>query len=142
MKIQLTDSAGNNPLVLVHGPATATDSYAQGPIGEDTKFSSTQLVQVAPLTRSTWAKVFYRSNHQATYPFAAVRQFASLEAALLFAAKHALDVQAMPILELHETTKKIKLHGAISACEPVRKGISVTINYVFTYGKVEEVSLT
>lgn len=141
MQIQLVDANNANAVVLVHGPASASPTYAQGPIGEDTTFQSQQSVQVYPVIRSTFAKVFYRSNLTSTYPFKALREFASLEDALFFAAQHSIDVQAKPKLELLGEDKKIVLHGGISNCQCKRKGITVEIEYSFTYGKAELVDL-
>ena len=139
MIIKLTDSAGTSPVTLVHGIGQASDVYAQGPIGSGPVFGSTQQVQVTPLTRSDFAQVLPRSNHQGSYSFGALRSFSTLAAARIFGATHVLDTQALTRLVIQDTgANDIKLHGALSRCDATVKGVAVMISYEFTYGKVEE----
>lgn len=138
MTINLTDSAGGNAVTLVHGPGQATGAYAQGPLGPGLSFASNQQVQITPLTRSPFAQVLPRTNHQASLPFGALRSFASLSAARMFAAVHALDTQGLTRLKIVDGADMITLHGALSTCSAVVNGVAVSIQYEFTYGKVEE----
>jgi hypothetical protein len=50
-----------------------------------------------------------------------------------------LAVQGLTRLEIMSGTSARKLHGGISSCTCRVHGVSVQIDYVFTYGRVEEV---
>ncbi len=139
MTVTLTDSAGGSQLVLVHGPGRASDAYAQGPLGDTKTFDAAQQVDVWPQTRSDWALVLPRKNHQAAFPFAALREFATSDDACVWAARHALDVQGLTRLVLVGSAKTLRLHGGVTICKPTVRNIAVTIEYAFTYGRVEEV---
>jgi len=138
MIIKLTDSADGSQITVVHGSGQASGTYAQGPTGPGLTFSSNQQVQITPLTRSLYAQVLPRTNHQAAFPFGALWSFTTLSAARMFAADHALDVQGLTRLKITDGTDIIKLHGALSRCDAAVKGVSVSVQYEFTYGKVEE----
>jgi|GEM_PF-5222262 len=138
MTFTLTDSSGGSQLALVHGPGAATDSYAQGPLGEQA-YDAQQKVDEWPLTRSDWALVLPRKNHAATRGFAALRAFATAEAAEAWAAQHTLAVQGLTRLVYANGALTIKLHGAIAACRPVVRNVAVEIHYAFRYGRVEVV---
>lgn len=140
MIIKLTDSAGGSVQTLVHGIGQATDTYAQGPTGSGLTFDSLQEVQVTPLTRSEFAQVLPRSNHRATLPFGAMRCFTNAAAARSFAAGHVLNTQGLTRLKITDGAETITLHGALNTCRPVAVGVTVLINYEFTYGKVEVTS--
>lgn len=137
MTIQLTDAAGANPVRLVDGPAKATASYAQGPIGSSQEFRSTQQVQVAPRIRGEYANVFIRNNRMGIYPFAALRLFETPDAAVGFAASHPLAVQGKAVLQVGQSRK---LTGGISSCVCSARGVAVRCDYEFTYGKVEDIA--
>jgi len=145
MIIKLTDSAGGSAKTLVHGIGRASATYAQGPMNQ-LSFGSTQQVQVTPLTRSQFALVLPRSNHQASFPFGALLEFPTMAAARVFAASHVLDTQALTRLAIIDvagtTTYTITLHGALSRCDAQAKGVAVVINYEFTYGKIETSEVT
>ncbi len=139
MVIKLTDSSGGSDVTLVHGSGRASATYAQGPANANLEFSGTQQVQITPLTRSDYAQVLPRSNHQGVLPFAALRTFSTTAAAVLWAADHVLDCQGLTRLQIVDTNT-VKLHGALSRCSPKVIGVSVITSYVFTFGQVEEVA--
>jgi hypothetical protein len=138
MTATLTDAAGGSSLVLIHGPAKATDAYAQGNIGESLMFSARQAVSVRPLIRATYPLVTPRGNHAGSLPFAAVRQFSTLELAALWAAVHTTAVLALVRLRLNwGGLSTVVLWGAMESVEPSCRGVAVTIKYVWSYGKAE-----
>lgn len=139
MTFTLTDSSGGSPLILVHGPARATDVYAQGPIGESS-YDAQQQVDVWPQTRADYVLVIPRKNHQASKPFGALRQFTSAGAAESFAAQHPLAVQGLTRLVFVNGALTLKLHGGMTTCRCTVNNVAVKIEYAFTYGRVEVVS--
>ena len=78
-----------------------------------------------------------RRNHQATLPFGALRSFSTLALARSFAAAHTLAVQALTRLTITDGSATITMHGAMTTCQAAVSGVSVAIQYEFTYGKVE-----
>ena len=132
----LTDSAGGNALTLVHGPASASADYAQGPIGGEERFSAQQSVSVRPLIRSDAALVTPRKNHAASCPFSALRSFATPAAARAWAAQHTKAVIGLTRLRISDGGGTVKLHGGITRCECHVRGVSVLIDYEFTYGEI------
>ena len=136
MTFTLTDSAGGSSLALVSGPGRASDTYAQGPTGEPS-YDGTQEAEVKPLIRAAYALVVPRGNHTAVKPFGALRQFASPEAADAWAAAHTLAVQNLTRLVFVNGAQTVKLHGAMTVCRCLVSGVSVRIDYQFTYGRVE-----
>lgn len=138
MTFTLTDSSGGSSLVLVHGPARATDVYAQGPLG-GSSYDAQQQVDVWPQTRSDYVLVIPRKNHQASKPFGALRQFATAAAAESWAAQHPLAVQGLTRLVFVNGATTLKLHGGITTCRCLVSNVSVRIEYAFTYGRVEVV---
>lgn len=136
MTFTLTDSSGGSQLALVHGAGAASDSYAQGPIGERA-YDAQQKVDVWPQTRSDYVLVLPRKNHQAAAPFSALRQFASDAAAEAWAVQHPLAVCGLTRLVYVNGALTLKLHGAITTCKCLVRNVAVQIDYVFTYGRVE-----
>lgn len=132
----LTDSAGGNALTLVHGPASASADYAQGPIGGEERFSAQQSVSVRPLIRSDAALVTPRKNHAASCPFSALRTFNSAAAAREWAAQHTKAVIGLTRLRISDGGGSVTLSGGITRCECHVRGVSVLIDYEFTYGEI------
>ena len=132
----LTDSAGGNALTLVHGPASASADYAQGPIGGEERFSAQQSVSVRPLIRADAALVTPRKNHAASCPFSALRTFNSAAAAREWAAKHTQAVIGLTRLRISDGGGSVTLSGGITRCECHVRGVSVLIDYEFTYGEI------
>lgn len=132
----VTDSNGSsNAVVLVHGPASASSSYAQGPIDELT-FNALQALRVVPVTRATNAKVFHRSNHNGSLVLRAERQFSTHIEAVAFAAQHMLSVQGKPILKITDGTTTLYFKGGVAACNATPVGVAVKLEYQYTYGEV------
>lgn len=136
MIYKLTDSNGGTPLTLVDGPASASADYAQGPIGGEERFSAQQSVSVRPLIRADAALVTPRKNHAASCPFSALRSFATPAAARAWAAQHTKAVIGLTRLRISDGGGTVKLHGGITRCECHVRGVSVLIDYEFTYGEI------
>jgi len=137
MTYTLTDSTGGSTLVLVHGPAAASDSYAQGPIGDEERFSAKQSVSVRPLIRAAAALVTPRGNHAASCPFSALRSFATASEARAWAAAHTEAVIGLTRLVISgDGGGSVTLSGGITRCECHVRGVSVLIDYEFTYGEI------
>ena len=136
MTYTLTDSTGGSTLVLVHGPAAASDSYAQGPIGDEERFSARQSVSVRKLIRADAALVTPRKNHAASCPFSALRSFASAAAARAWAAAHTDAVIGLTRLVINDGTGAVTLSGGITSCDCRVRGVAVRIDYEFTYGAI------
>lgn len=138
MTATLTDSAAGSPLVLIHGPAKASASYAQGNIGESLAFASAQAVSVRPLIRADFPLVAPRGNHAGTLAFAAVREFSTVEAAALWAAAHTVAVCGLVRLRLNwGGPSTVVLWGGMASCQPACRGVAVTTSYVWQFGKAE-----
>lgn len=138
MIYKLTDSNGGTPLTLVDGPASASADYAQGPIGGEERFSAQQSVSVRPLIRSDAALVTPRKNHAASCPFSALRTFNSAAAAREWAAKHTQAVIGLTRLVISgDGGGSVTLSGGITRCECHVRGVSVLIDYEFTYGEIK-----
>ncbi len=138
MIYKLTDSNGGTPLTLVDGPASASADYAQGPIGGEERFSAQQSVSVRPLIRSDAALVTPRKNHAAICPFSALRTFNSAAAAREWAAKHTQAVIGLTRLVISgDGGGSVTLSGGITRCECHVRGVSVLIDYEFTYGEIK-----
>ena len=136
MIYKLTDSNGGTPLTLIHGPACASANYAQGPIGGEERFSAQQSVSVRPLIRSDAALVTPRKNHSASCPFSALRSFATPAAARAWAAAHTKAVIGLTRLVINDGSGSVTLSGGITRCECHVRGVSVLIDYEFTYGEI------
>jgi hypothetical protein len=137
MIYKLTDSNGGTPLTLVDGPASASADYAQGPIGGEERFSAQQSVSVRPLIRADAALVTPRKNHAASCPFSALRTFNSAAAAREWAAKHTQAVIGLTRLVISgDGGGSVTLSGGITRCECHVRGVSVLIDYEFTYGEI------
>ena len=136
MIYKLTDSNGGTPLTLVDGPASASADYAQGPIGGEERFSAQQSVSVRPLIRADAALVTPRKNHAASCPFSALRSFATPAAARAWAAQHTKAVIGLTRLRISDGGGSVTLSGGITRCECHVRGVSVLIDYEFTYGEI------
>lgn len=138
MTITLKNAAGTSTVTLVHGPAKPVADYAQGPLGTESAFDCSLTVQVSPAIRSEYSNVITRGNRVGSYPFSALRQFSSPALAFAFAAQHVIDMHGKSVLELGAPALT-KLTGGIARCTPRVRGVSVLIDYTFTYGKVEAI---
>ena len=138
MKIILKNAAGSSTVTLVHGAAKPASDYAQGPLGTESAFDCSLSVQVAPAIRAEYSNVITRGNRVGSFPFSALRQFASPALAFAFAAQHVIDMHGKGVLELGAPALT-KLTGGIARCATRVRGVSVLIDYTFTYGKVEAI---
>lgn len=138
MTITLTNSASNADVVLVHGPGRPSDSYAQGPLGDGEEFAAAQSLAVSRPIRAASAVVRGRGCNAGSYPFSALREFATYAAARLWAAAHpkAVCLQSLTHLELADGASVQKLVGAMASCSCRVRGVSVVCSYEFQYGEV------
>lgn len=134
MVLTLKSSTGTpSDAVLVHGAGRASDSYAQGPIGEEV-FETAAAVQTVPIIRAAAARVRSRGNRASAYPFGALRVFASPTAARAWAAAHAAALDGYDRLAIADGAATATLHGALSSVRCTVRGVSVQIQYTFVYG--------
>ena len=135
MVITLKASSGSpSAIVLVHGAGKASDTYAQGPIGEEV-FESTVMVQTVGIIRAPAARVRGRGNRTAVYPFGALRQFATPTAARAWAAGHAAALDGYDRLEIAGSgAGTITLSGVLAPVRCSVRGVAVQIDYTFNYG--------
>lgn len=137
MEIRIVDSSTPATYdTLVHGPASASGAYAQGPVGRGVVYSPGISIQEAPALRAAYTRVYNRRNHKATISFGALRSFSSSAAAHAWAAAHTLGVRKDDELWLIDGATTIKLSGVLSGFSPTVQGVSVTVDYTFTYGNV------
>lgn len=136
MVITLKDSTSvKTAVVLVHGAGRASDTYAQGPIGEEV-FETAAMVQSVSIIRAAASRVRSRGNRASTYPFGALRVFASATAARAWAAAHAASLDGYDRLEIADGGSPITLHGVLSPIRCAVRGVAVEISYTFTFGAV------
>ncbi len=136
MAITLKDSTATaSDVVLVHGAGKPSASYAQGPIGEEV-FESAAIIQSVPIIRAAAARVRSRGNRTASYPFGALREFASPTAARAWAAAHAAALDGYDRLEIANGATPVTLHGALAPVRCIVRGVCVMIEYTFTFGAV------
>jgi hypothetical protein len=138
MIITLKNAAGTSSVTLVHGSGRPASDYAQGPLGTESAFDSNISVQISPAIRSEYSNVITRGNRTGTYPFSAIRVFASADLAFAWAAQHAIDMHGKSVMEIGAPALT-KLTGGISKCTPRVRGVSVLVDYTFVYGKVEAI---
>lgn len=138
MTITLTNAASSADIVLVHGPARPSDTYAQGPLGDGEEFNAAQSTAVSRPVRAAAAVVRARGCNTGSYPFSALREFSTYAAARLWAAAHAKAVclQALTKLEIADGSSTQSLVGAMASCSCRVRGVSVVCSYVFEYGEV------
>jgi hypothetical protein len=137
MTATLKDAEGTSSLVLIHGPARPTADYAQGHIGDGLKFAARLEVQVSPLIGGAYRQVLSHGNHGGELSFSALRQFTTLEAAGLWAAQHPLAVGGLTRLWLNwGGASSVVLWGAMQSADPECRGVTVSIQYSWTYGNV------
>jgi len=135
MVITLKDSTSTlSDIVLVHGAGKASDTYAQGPIGEEV-FESSAMIQTVGIIRAAAARVRSRGNRTSIYPFGALRAFASHTAARVWAAGHAATLDGYDTLTVTDSGTTT-LHGALTPIRCTVRGISVMIEYTFNFGAV------
>ena len=134
MQIAIHDSTGAD--VLVHGSARATETYASGPIGE-LRFSDQHLMEVVAKLRAKRASVYPRGNVSCTVTFAAVRQFPTAFAVLVWKARHMLDVRRGNELRLTDSASVLALTGgALGPIQYAPSGVELQIFYSFTFAGI------